>query len=180
MRTQRHCSPAPLPAPLTVPAPTAPAAGLFQCSAGDIVLGVVLLLLLPVSFLGGAFWLLFRWLQHPELNRRRAIFVLQRDPLAAAIAAPTPDATPRGRSAAALPPAANGAAEGAANGAEGAAARGDGAAALAASSRDMAVAQARRWSFIGFSRSLCGEPAAPSCVVLACWSRAGVGCCVLG
>lgn len=140
------------------------------------MLGAILLALLPASFLGGAFWLLYRWLQHPQLNTRRAIFVLQRDPLAAAIAAHTPEATPRGRSTAALAAAgAKGAsspaaAEGAA--AEGAAAEGGGdeapgssedaaaaatAAALALSSRNMAEAQARRWTFVGFSRSLFGE-----------------------
>ena len=164
---------------LGLPPPRAPAAGLFQCSPGDIVLGAFLLLLLPVSFLAAGFMLLYRWLQHPQLNRRRAIFVLQRDPLAAAIAAHTPEATPRSRHTAALAaaavasgtPGANGmagagaAAEGAAT--EGAAAEGAAgtsedaaaaaAAALAVSSRRMAEAQARRQTFVGFSRSLFGE-----------------------
>ncbi len=157
------------------PSCSLPLAGLFQCSPGDIVLGAFLLLLLPCSFLGAGFLLLYRWLQHPQLNRRRAIFVLQRDPLAAAIAAPTPEATPRGRSMAALAAtgtngaandaagtsaaaegaAAEGAADGAAGGSEDAAATA--AAALALNSRRMAEAQARRWTFVGFTHSLFGE-----------------------
>eukprot|EP00887_Chlorella_sp_A99_P003548 scaffold7.g3548.t1 len=55
--------------------------GLFcSTSGGNIALGVVLLLLLPVSFLLGAFLLLRHWLQRPVLHTRRAVFVLQRDP----------------------------------------------------------------------------------------------------
>jgi len=157
------------------PSCSLPLAGLFQCSPGDIVLGAFLLLLLPCSFLGAGFLLLYRWLQHPQLNRRRAIFVLQRDPLAAAIAAPTPEATPRGRSMAALAAtgtngaandaagtsaaaegaAAGGAADGPGGGREGAGATA--AAALALNSRRMAEAQARRWTFVGFTHSLFGE-----------------------
>jgi hypothetical protein len=155
------------------------AAGLFQCSPGDIVLGAFLLLLLPCTFLATGFLLLYRWLQQPQLNRRRAIFVLQRDPLAAAIAAHTPEATPRGRSTAALAAAgtngtagASGAA-GASSAAEGAAAdegaagssadaaAAAAAAALAVSTRSMAEAQARRWTFLGFTRSLFGARKLP-------------------
>lgn len=134
------------------------AAGLFNCSAGDIALGAVLLVLLPCSFLGAAFFLVWRWLQHPALMRRRAIFVLHRDPLAAAIAAHTPGATPTAQSAAAAIAAAGEAAEsenGAANGAahaEAALASTDPSAAAA-----MQLAQARRWTFVGFARSLAGS-----------------------
>ncbi|KAL4434011.1 hypothetical protein ABPG75_000452 [Micractinium tetrahymenae] len=127
------------------------AAGLFNCDAGDIALGAVLLLLLPVSFLAVAFYLVWRWLQHPGLNKRRAIFVLRVDPLASQIAAGiTPAASP-----AASPRDEAGAAD--ANGSA-APAPGSAAAAAATVATDAdAAARARRWSFKGLVRSLCGS-----------------------
>lgn len=127
-------------------------AGLFNCSGGDIALGVILLLLLPVSFLAVSFYLVWRWLQHPGLNKRRAIFVLRMDPLADQIAAAaTPAATPAA-SPGTSPREEGGAADGAAPSPGSAAA----AAAAAVSSGADAAARARRWSFKGLVRSLCG------------------------
>ncbi len=127
--------------------PAPPPAGLFNCSGGDIALGVILLLLLPVSFLAVSFYLVWRWLQHPGLNKRRAIFVLRLDPLAdqiaaAATPAASPNTSPRDTTTS------NGVAPSPGSPAA--------AAAAAVSSGADAAARARRWSFTGLVRSLCG------------------------
>lgn len=135
----------------TLPGPPA-CAGLFNCSPGDIALGVILLLLLPVSFMAVAFYLVWRWLQHPGLNKRRAIFVLRIDPLADQIAAAaTPAATP------AASPAASPGTSPREEGVAPVSGSPRAAAATAVSSSADAAARARRWSFKGLVRSLCGS-----------------------
>jgi hypothetical protein len=151
---------------------------MFNGNAGDVVLGALLLALLPGSFLLAAFFLLWRWLQHPAVNTRRAIFVLHRDPLAAQIAARTPGTTPgatprtpalEAPGAGATPRAGGDSAGGSdAGGSDSVGLKGgssaepgtpqqgglsaEEAAALAAASR-------RRWSFLGLARTLCGARA---------------------
>ena len=64
-----------------LPAITFGASVLFKGSkAGDIVLALVLLFLLPLSFLFGCAYLLRRWLSMPKLPSRKAIFVQCLDP----------------------------------------------------------------------------------------------------
>lgn len=53
---------------------------MFNGNGGDVVLGVVLLLLLPLSFLAMSGRLIARWILLPSVPRRRAVFILDRDP----------------------------------------------------------------------------------------------------
>lgn len=54
------------------------------------MLGVVLLLALPLSFILGAGALLARWLLLPKVGHRRAVFVMAADPSRSAAALPAP------------------------------------------------------------------------------------------
>lgn len=54
------------------------------------MLGVVLLLALPLSFILGAGALLARWLLLPKVGHRRAVFVMAADPARSAAALPGP------------------------------------------------------------------------------------------
>lgn len=55
-------------------------AGLFTGDRGQIAVGVVLVILLPVGFLLASAWFIWRRLYHASIPRRRAAFILSEDP----------------------------------------------------------------------------------------------------
>ena len=55
-------------------------ADLFTGNAGQIAVGVILVLLLPCAFLLGSGIFIWRYLYHPRAPQRRAAFILMQDP----------------------------------------------------------------------------------------------------
>ena len=55
-------------------------AGLFTGNGGQIAVGVVLVVLLPVGFLLASAFFIWRRLYHASIPSRRAAFILEEDP----------------------------------------------------------------------------------------------------
>lgn len=55
-------------------------AGLFTGNSGQIAVGVVLVVLLPVGFLVASAFFIWRYLYHPRAPQRRAAFILLDNP----------------------------------------------------------------------------------------------------
>ena len=55
-------------------------ADLFTGNGGQIAVGVILVLLLPVGFLVISGFFIWRYLYHPKTPQRRAAFIMLEDP----------------------------------------------------------------------------------------------------